>query len=273
MPIIRALRRGGSGILLLVLTRFIVRAALLQLAAAWATAPAARKPAIPIAGRPPLQPSGFPPARPAGPGPRVDRSVPGTRKARRAAVGPLILAIGTTRHVLGWLWLVAVAGLIALAIFTHLNTVLVIRGGSMEPALPLGSLVTIEPVDADDLRTGDIVTVAADNAVLVTHRVTQIIELEGTTYLELKGDANASSSPVLAPVSAVRGRVTAHLPLAGYLATLLATPSGLVSLLALLGALLVGTWLLEEIEWWMEDAVERRRAAIGAERGRHRAAA
>ena len=273
MLIIEALRRGGSRILLPLLTRFIVRAVLLNLstqAATVATPPAtrkpaprkpAKKPAIPIAGHPRIQPSALPAALPVRPGPWVERRVPGGLPARRAVVGLLVLAIGLARHILSLLLLAAVAGLIALAIFTNLNTALVIRGGSMEPALPLGSLATIEQVDPNDLQAGDIVTVAADNGVLVTHRVTQIVEREGTTYLQLKGDANASTSPDLAPLSAVRGRVTTVLPLAGYLATLLATPSGLVSLLAFLGALLVATWLLEELGWWVEDATGQRRPA------------
>jgi signal peptidase I len=120
----------------------------------------------------------------------------------------------------------------------------IVRGGSMAPTLPFGSLVLVNHRDLEVLP-GDIVTVRRESGVLVTHRVVEVVDGE-TPTLVLKGDANEQpdARPVLA--SSVVGTVTYHLPVAGFLAFLLRQPSGLLSLGTLLACLLLAARLLED---------------------------
>lgn len=69
---------------------------------------------------------------------------------------------------------------------------LVIISGSMEPGLPVGSVVYSQEVDASTLEVGDVVTTDRFNGPgTVTHRVVDIeAGEEGTTVLTLKGDDN-----------------------------------------------------------------------------------
>jgi len=182
----------------------------------------------------------------------------------------LIATVRTVRRALTGLWLLVLFGLIGLAALTHVATTFVIRGGSMEPAIPLGSLIVESPVAPEAVEVGDVITIRADNGVVVTHRVTRAVELKGERYFETKGDANQQPDPVLVPARAVVGRVTTHLASVGYLAVMLGTASGLISLLAFLAAGMLVTWFLEELEDDLTEVGNRRGAA--ALEGSHRGA-
>lgn len=165
----------------------------------------------------------------------------------------LIAVVATLRRILTGAWILLLLGLIGLAVFTRVNTTFVIRGGSMEPSIPLGSLVVLEPVSGGEIRAGDVVTLRGDNGAVVTHRVTRNVELADGRFLETKGDANATPDPNLVPVRAVEGRVAGVMPGLGYLASMLGTVSGLISLLALLAAGMLGIWIVDEVEAELVD--------------------
>ncbi len=69
---------------------------------------------------------------------------------------------------------------------------------SMSPRFPVDSLILVQPVEADTIAVGDVITfVIDDEGTLVTHRVTAIDSTAKT--FTTKGDANAEedSAPVL----------------------------------------------------------------------------
>ncbi len=127
---------------------------------------------------------------------------------------------------------------------------LIVGGPSMEPTLPLGSIIVLDPVVASDIRPGDIVTIrVAPGATAYTHRVTRLLTIDGLPYLETKGDANRAPDPATIPASAVAGRVAVALPWLGYLLALLAMPSGVGFVLGLGSSLILAALLLESFEW------------------------
>ncbi|MFJ6094913.1 signal peptidase I [Williamsia muralis] len=109
---------------------------------------------------------------------------------------------------------------------------LIVRSGSMEPAMPVGSLVLAKEVDASALDSGDIVSVKRADGSLLTHRLVAIDSLtQGTATFRMKGDANASEDP--APyVTSSADRVFFTIPAAGYAVSWLGTPPawGLIAL-------------------------------------------
>jgi signal peptidase len=145
-------------------------------------------------------------------------------------------------------WLLLVASLIGLAAVTHLATTFVIQGSSMQPAIPFGSLIVAAPVSPDAVRVGDVVTIRADNGVVISHRVTRTVGLGSERSYEIKGDANPTPDPVLVPKRALIGRVALSLPYAGFVAAMLGTPSGLVSLVAMVATGLLMILLAEQLE-------------------------
>ena len=66
--------------------------------------------------------------------------------------------------------------LVGFSVSTHLaplsgRELFIIIGGSMEPAIPIGSLVVTAPTDPATVVAGDVLTIRGDSGVAVTHRV------------------------------------------------------------------------------------------------------
>ncbi|QYM76314.1 signal peptidase I [Leucobacter luti] len=108
----------------------------------------------------------------------------------------------------------------------------VVLSGSMEPGMPVGSIVLGQLRDHGELRVGDAVTVARpDDKGLITHRVVDIAEGQraGTSALTLRGDANKVDDPY--PYTVTEARViVGTIPLAGYAALAMQGPAGIATL-------------------------------------------
>ena len=104
-----------------------------------------------------------------------------------------------------WAWIVRIGTLVAvaLALLILLPSLLgfqryVIESGSMEPTLPVGSVVYSKPVDADDLEVGDIISFKPPPEYgidkVVTHRVVDIQRAHVSTE---RPDAGAPEKQVI----------------------------------------------------------------------------
>lgn len=123
---------------------------------------------------------------------------------------------------------------------------LIIGGPSMEPAIPLGAAVVVEPVAATALMPGDVISIRRPGGTAVTHRLSRVVSRDDGLWFELKGDANEEPDPALVPATELLGRVAWTFPFAGYLLRLLALPSGILMFAGLGGALFVAGRLLDE---------------------------
>ena len=95
---------------------------------------------------------------------------------------------------------------------------------SMEPELPVGSLLLISPAAYQDIQIGDDITFVRDESLtLVTHRVVK--KDDSTEQITTKGLANTTPD---APTSYdnVVGKVVFHIPLVGYIVIWTADLSG-----------------------------------------------
>jgi signal peptidase I len=114
----------------------------------------------------------------------------------------------------------------------------VITSGSMEPAIPTGSLTLTHEIPASDAAVGDVVMVTAASGSRVTHRVISTSRSGDQVALELQGDANEVPDPETYVVSRV-DRVVLDVPWVGYLFSALRTPVGLFGLGVLTTVLVV----------------------------------
>jgi signal peptidase len=121
----------------------------------------------------------------------------------------------------------------------------IVGGGSMEPTIPTGSLVLVTHVDADAIEVGDVITIRGESGVVITHRVSGVVDSSRSRSFELKGDANRSPDAGLVPAAAIVGAAGQFIPYAGYAQSYLSTLGGQVTALALLGAFLLAYVLLE----------------------------
>ena len=66
--------------------------------------------------------------------------------------------------------------------------------GSMEPAIPIDSMVVVQKRDPETIREGDVITFYSSDPSLGgavnTHRVSRVLKENGTLAFETKGDAN-----------------------------------------------------------------------------------
>jgi signal peptidase len=149
------------------------------------------------------------------------------------------------------IWLVLLGSLLALVALSRIaplvdHEMIVIRGASMAPAIPLGSLAVVRTVGLEQIGPGDVVTLRLQGGVLLTHRVLRVATLPDGTYLETKGDGNADPDPVLVPGASVIGVVAFNVPHAGFVLAFLSLPSGILSAVSLLASLVLAAWLLED---------------------------
>jgi signal peptidase len=121
----------------------------------------------------------------------------------------------------------------------------VVQSGSMEPALPVGSLMFVEPAEPEAVAVGDIVSYRPpherDPNIRVTHRVVGVLQQEGSLAFRTKGDANEDPDTYLVPVDNVEGKVGWHVPWLGYIAQRLRTPMGFLGLILLPGGIIILT--------------------------------
>lgn len=137
-----------------------------------------------------------------------------------------------SRRILVLLVLLATAGLITLVAMGYRP--LVVYGGSMNPAISTGSVVLVRPVRAESLNVGDVIAVALnDTRNLITHRVQAKQLVEGRWLFQTKGDANNFPDPQPFFIEGAAGKVSLHIPWAGYAVVYASSPlirSGLVGI-------------------------------------------
>ncbi|GGG65425.1 hypothetical protein GCM10011374_31580 [Kocuria dechangensis] len=166
-----------------------------------------------------------------------------------AVVSAVLLAVVIVPLVLGWV-------------------PLTVLSGSMEPAVPTGSQVVVEPLEGEEdaarLGVGDVVTFMPrpDDATLVTHRIVQVAhDGEGRLSFTTRGDANAAPDEEVLTATQLRGVVRYHVPWAGYAANLLDAGQKRGGIVLAAGAL-TGYAL-----WQVLGGLRDRRRGTGAEAG------
>lgn len=116
---------------------------------------------------------------------------------------------------------------------------------SMEPFASPGDLLVQRRVPADDITTGDVVTVRTTDERLATHRVVRLVRTEGDTVIvRLKGDASRLPDPVPVTLAGEVSRVDAVVPRVGSVLTV-----GAPLLWGGLGLLAVGSGALVAVRW------------------------
>lgn len=116
----------------------------------------------------------------------------------------------------------------------------IVLGGSMSPTFEAGALAVIEPIDADVVEVGDILTyrgAGAESA--TTHRVVDIVEVDGSRKFVTRGDANDVDDPMLLEPNDIVGRVSFTVPYLGRLMNFAQSRLGLALLVIVPGIVLI----------------------------------
>lgn len=173
----------------------------------------------------------------------------GIQRLQRAVLGVLQLVLWTLLF-----------GFVALLVLPRVSPfdVLIVRGGSMEPTIHVGSIVVVDR----NARTPGVGTATAfrdGDGTLVTHRV---ISIDKAGY-ETKGDANAKADLGRRNPDQVYGAVVISIPFVGYALHLLHQP--IVFLLLLLGT--GGILVVGEVRAIWHELRQRRREPRATDEG------
>lgn len=114
----------------------------------------------------------------------------------------------------------------------HIYTVV---SGSMEPAIPIGSLLYIQEAQPEEMEKEDVIAYygGRDSTAIITHRVVENRVVMGEFIT--KGDANAKEDKAPVPYSDFIGKVRLSIPKAGGAAQMLASVQGKITAACLIG--------------------------------------
>lgn len=148
----------------------------------------------------------------------------------------------------------------------------VIETGSMRPHLPPGTMVAVQPVDASEVKVGDVITfqLRSGDPTVVTHRVVAV-GYDGDSQLrwQTRGDANPTADRSWVKPAQLRGRLWYGVPMLGHVTRVVSQQQRGV----LVGALaigLVGYALIQFGSAWRDR--RRRELPVGSAGGGRRKA-
>ncbi|HUJ56687.1 MAG TPA: signal peptidase I [Gaiellaceae bacterium] len=173
--------------------------------------------------------------------PTEQEAQPGTGAWRwvKRVVGTLLLLAATA----------AILGLAAITVGPHLfdYQALVVRSGSMSPTIPTGSVVFYRPVQASEVKVGDVIVFSEPGKpdTKVTHRVYSIGNGPNGKYFQTKGDANGGPDPWHVPAVGTGWKAVWHVPVVGYVLFDIQSTYGRLLLLLVPAALLAAITLWE----------------------------
>ena len=105
-----------------------------------------------------------------------------------------------------------------------------IVSGSMEPEIPVGSIILVDHTEPVDIEEGDVIAFYMDENTVVAHRVVTNKTVEG--LLTTKGDANEEEDLSDILYANVIGRVVCHAPALGdFMTVLTSTPGKIYAIL------------------------------------------
>jgi signal peptidase len=110
-----------------------------------------------------------------------------------------------------------------------------VYSGSMEPTIPVGSVVVIKPVDPETLKVGDIICFKFSEQTSITHRIVNVTD-EGFIT---KGDANDVPDQGIVKKENVIGKAIVIIPYLGYLGYFVRTPIGFILLIVIPATLII----------------------------------
>ena len=154
------------------------------------------------------------------------------------------------RAVRGWVYGLALAVSLAGVVVSnavplwyraHGERLLIVTGGSMAPKIAPGDAVVIRPLQATELRVGQVVTFQAPQSErYTTHRIVGIEQRylvkdpgpddHPAYFIRTQGDNNRTPDPDLTPIGSIRGIVIETLPGWGHFLTWAHTPEGRLAL-------------------------------------------
>jgi len=137
---------------------------------------------------------------------------------------------------LGLLGLIALLLVVSLIPVPGNYEVMVVRSGSMRPAIKTGGIVVVRPTS--NYEVGDVITFSGERGRPITHRIYDKKTKEGELYYITKGDANENPDQGGITKDKIIGKVLFDLPYLGYAVNFAKQPLGF-ALIILIPAIII----------------------------------
>lgn len=126
------------------------------------------------------------------------------------------------------------------------GTSMVVRSGSMTPAIRTGDVVVVRPISPAEAAIGDIVTFKdpAGSGRLLVHRVRAISRSGDEVAVITKGDANSTQERWKVAADGTIGTVAYRVPALGFAVGWIGSPAGRIGLVILPALLLAAMFLM-----------------------------
>ena len=116
---------------------------------------------------------------------------------------------------------------------------MIVLGGSMEPAIKMGSIVIVKP--AEDYKIGDIITFQRrGEAEMTTHRIMDIRVEGGKPVYTTQGDANNAPDMREVKENEVIGKALFSIPYLGYAVDFAQRPIGFAIIIIVPAVMIIG---------------------------------
>lgn len=137
--------------------------------------------------------------------------------------------------------LLVLAGLLIVPYLLGYDEMAVLTG-SMQPTIPVGSLVYVREVQPETLEAGDVITYRLSGDTRVTHRVIEVKPEENCVVTQ--GDANDSPDGDIA-FDRIVGKMDFSIPYLGFIAMNIRTKTGIMVICGVLIAIILLTFIPE----------------------------
>ena len=108
---------------------------------------------------------------------------------------------------------------------------LIVLTGSMEPEIKSGDLIIVKQIDPEEVKEKDVVAFFdpdGNGTSIVTHRVIEVYEEDGTLYFKTQGDANDTADRLPVSEEDIVGIYLTRIGGAGNVAMFMQTTAGLI---------------------------------------------
>lgn len=108
----------------------------------------------------------------------------------------------------------------------------IVLSGSMETEIHKGDLIITKIIDPDTLKIDDVIAFRDEANTVTTHRIIDIVEVEGVSYFITKGDNNSTQDQNLVEFKDVEGIYVTRIPGIGSMMDSLSKPLTLAILVS-----------------------------------------
>ena len=153
-------------------------------------------------------------------------------------------------------FIIVVAGLLIISVFPITGNIkfMVVQSGSMEPAIKMGAVVLVKPMDG--YKIGDIITFGEITKTKspTTHRIYDMKVIEGKLVYVTKGDANNAPDSKEVLKEEIIGKALFGIPYLGFAVDFAKKPIGFALIILIPAVVIIG----DEIKKIIKEIKENR---------------